>query len=59
MKSITEKLSQQIFIRIHRSFIVPINKVDCLKNKIVIINGVELPIGSSYEPEVMKLFSKK
>jgi len=59
MKAIIEKLSQQKFIRIHRSFIVPLDKVDHVKNKIIFINGIELPIGSSYEPEVMKLFSGK
>jgi DNA-binding LytR/AlgR family response regulator len=48
MKSFTEKLPTQHFVRIHRSYIVPIKKVERFtKNKVYIV-GKELPIGSSY-----------
>lgn len=56
MKVILEKLSQYNFIRIHRSYIVPFDKIDSVKNKMLIVCGYILPIGSSFELEVMKLF---
>lgn len=54
LKSLLEKLPGKDFVRIHRSFIVAIEKVERIKNKHVIIAGKELPIGSSYEEEVLK-----
>jgi len=51
--NLREKLPARDFVRIHRSFIVAINKVERIKNKFIHIAGKELPIGSSYEQEAM------
>jgi DNA-binding LytR/AlgR family response regulator len=48
MKSVLEKLSPSDFIRIHRSYIVPVSRIRAVYKKTVDINGVELPIGQSY-----------
>jgi DNA-binding LytR/AlgR family response regulator len=49
MKAILEKLPEKEFIRIHRSFIVPVNRIENVRNKIVAVAGQEIPIGGSYE----------
>ncbi len=49
MKLMVEKLPSQDFIRVHRSFIVPKNKIDSIRNKTILLAGNEIPIGNSYE----------
>ncbi len=49
LKSVLEKLPEKNFQRIHRSYIVPINKVQSILNrKLTLVTGVELPISDSY-----------
>ena len=48
MKSILEKLPQSEFLRVHRSYIVPLNKIEAVRNKNILIQGTEIPIGTSY-----------
>lgn len=56
MKSIMEKLPSREFIRVHRSFIVPKSKVDRIRNKILMIGDVEIPVGTSYEQNYIENF---
>lgn len=49
MKDILEKLPSNQFIRIHRSYIIPKNKIKVIDgNQIVMKSGVALPIGETY-----------
>ena len=57
MKAILEKLPSSEFVRIHRSYIVPFEKIQHVRNKTVFLDQKEFPIGNSYEEEFMKLFS--
>lgn len=45
-------LPDKQFIRIHRSFIVAVNKIDKLERHQLFINGCILPIGNSYYPAI-------
>lgn len=54
MKSIIEKLPAEEFIRVHRSFILPKNLIKNIRNKTIYLENSEIPIGISYEEEVMK-----
>lgn len=58
MKAIIEKLPANEFIRVHRSFIVPLSKIESIRNKTIQLSGQEIPIGTSYEEEFFKLFKK-
>lgn len=58
IKSILEKLPENNFIRIHRSYIVPIDKVDSVRSKIVSIGDIKLPLGNSFEENFLKRFNK-
>lgn len=58
IKSILEKLPENNFIRIHRSYIVPIDKVDSVRSKIVTIGDIKLPLGNSFEENFLKRFNK-
>lgn len=48
LKNISEKLPARDFIRVHRSFIVPIAKVEKFSKTKLWVRGKEIPIGSSY-----------
>ncbi|HYF30242.1 MAG TPA: LytTR family DNA-binding domain-containing protein [Chitinophagaceae bacterium] len=49
-----EKLSPQHFIRIHRSFIVPVARIKQFSQTQVTVMDHELPIGSLYRSQVLK-----
>lgn len=56
MKGMIEKLPEADFARVHRSFIVPINRIKSVRGKMVSIEGKEIPIGASYEVEFLRKF---
>jgi DNA-binding LytR/AlgR family response regulator len=49
LKAILQKLPVPEFIRVHRSFIIPISKIEKVRNKIIYINQEEIPVSASYE----------
>lgn len=49
MKSLLEKLNSSEFVRVHRSYIVPINKIESIKQKFITIAGEEIPVGKNFE----------
>ncbi|RPJ73884.1 MAG: LytTR family transcriptional regulator, partial [Alphaproteobacteria bacterium] len=42
-------LPPNLFLRIHRSFIVSINKIESYTAEIIEVNGVSIPIGRGYK----------
>jgi len=59
MKGITAKLPQKEFVRVHRSFILPIVQIESVRNKNIYLKGhKEIPIGARYEEEFLKVFKK-
>ncbi|MDB5190723.1 MAG: two-component system response regulator [Segetibacter sp.] len=59
LKSLQEKLPTKEFIRVHRSYIIPINKIESYgKNKLKVA-GKEIPIGSSYTEVYQQLLKLK
>jgi DNA-binding LytR/AlgR family response regulator len=55
--NLEEKLNKN-FIRIHRSFIVPINKINSYTNETIEINKKALPISRSYKESVLQKLAK-
>lgn len=58
MKNMLEKLPAKDFVRVHRSYIIPFNRIESYRNKTIIIAGEEIPTGSSYEENFLKYFNK-
>jgi DNA-binding LytR/AlgR family response regulator len=56
MKSILEKLPAAMFVRVHRSYIVPVKKVKSFYNKTIQIEDFVIPIGDTYKEEINKYF---
>jgi len=56
MKNILGKLPETKFLRVHRSFIIPINKVKTIQNKVIQVAEFSVPIGETYKEEILKIF---
>jgi DNA-binding LytR/AlgR family response regulator len=52
-----QKLPQNKFIRIHRSFIVGIDKVSSFSQTHVKLNSIEIPIGRNYKNAALKVLT--
>ncbi|MDP4147992.1 MAG: LytTR family DNA-binding domain-containing protein [Bacteroidota bacterium] len=55
MSSVEEMLPAHLFVRIHRSFIVAVGRINAFTQHDVEIDGIELPIGRVYGQQVGKL----
>ncbi|MBN8703829.1 MAG: response regulator [Bacteroidetes bacterium] len=57
----TVKITQQEldsrFLRVHKSFVININRIDALAFAHVVINKQEIPIGKQYKNELMSRFN--
>lgn len=60
LRNIEEQLPQGEFIRIHRSFVVPLNRIARFTRSEVMLAkiGKSLPIGKKYAEDVMTLLGK-
>lgn len=56
MNHVHEKLPNDIFIQVHRSYVVNIKLVDGIKNSSLIIGEYVINIGDSYRKEALKYF---
>jgi len=59
ISSIEETLQKDMFIRIHRSYIVSLNKIESYSNELVWLGKAELPISRMYRHEVEKVLKRK
>jgi DNA-binding LytR/AlgR family response regulator len=60
MKKIEEHLPSNMFMRIHRSFIINLNKIcEVKKNHVVIEGDISLPIGDNYKDAFMNYLNSK
>jgi len=59
ISSVEDILPKDKFIRVHRSFIVSVNKIDSYSNELVWISKTELPISRMYRHEVEKILNSR
>jgi len=57
MKSMEEKLPSTDFFRVHRSYIVSINKVDFIQKNMLSIQGKKIPISEHYGEQFLKIIN--
>jgi DNA-binding LytR/AlgR family response regulator len=58
LDAILAQLPAHHFIRVHRSYIISLSKIEGLQNRILTINGEEVIVGSVYEQEFLKAYTK-
>jgi DNA-binding LytR/AlgR family response regulator len=55
MKRLEELLPSSSFVRIHKSYIVAINKVNAFDHKSVSLENIDLPVGGVYKHALERL----
>jgi DNA-binding LytR/AlgR family response regulator len=58
LKNVLSKLGTD-FIRVHRSFIVPLSKIVSVRNKTISIGNTDIPIGVKFEHEFFQRFAPR
>ncbi len=58
MQKMAEKLPHDLFVRIHRSFIVSVPKIDSIEKNRVVIAGNWLAVGSSYKEQLYRALGR-
>ncbi len=55
VRTIAEKLPSQLFIRIHRSYLVNVKKIKSVDKDSLYVENAVLPLGDTYKAQVFKL----
>lgn len=58
IKSMLEKLPEQQFMRVHRSYVVSLARISSIRGKVVHMGEEEIPIGNSFEKAFLAAFNK-
>ena len=58
MKDMMKRLPSAQFVRVHRSFIVPLSRIESVRNKRIKIDGKLIPVGDSYAESFFKLLGE-
>jgi two-component system LytT family response regulator len=54
MKNVEQNLDRNLFIRIHKSFIVSVVKIESIENNEIIIQSHRIPISGNYRDQVIE-----
>jgi len=58
-RAVEEQLPVDLFLRVHKSFIVAADKIDSISKNTVRISDTEIPIGENYKEALMVFLGKK
>jgi len=54
LKTVEEKLPSNKFLRVHRSYIVALNKIDKIEEGVIVINNKTVPVADAYRSSLNK-----
>jgi DNA-binding LytR/AlgR family response regulator len=57
LKKIEEQLPKKQFLRVHRSYVVNINKIKGFEGNLLFIENEKIPVSKAHKEEVFKLFN--
>lgn len=57
LNKLLEKLPQTDFVRVHRSYIVALSKIDLVRNKNIRIGDIDIPIGITYKTDFLNQYN--
>jgi two-component system LytT family response regulator len=58
MRNMEQSLPADLFVRIHRSFIVAKNKIEAIQNNAVVVGNKQLPVGKNYKDLVQSIVNQ-
>ncbi len=59
IKSLEEQLPLKKFLRIHKSYIISLEKVSSLRGNEVVIGSHKIPIGKNYKDQLLKIVNER
>ncbi len=59
MKRVMEKLPAKEFVRVHRSYIVPLRRIESVRGKSIELGITQIPIGTNYEEAFFKAYTSE
>ncbi len=59
MKKMEEALPEQHFVRVHKSYIVALNKIDSIERSRICIQDKIIPVGDTYRDQFFKIIDAK
>ena len=54
LKALEDKVNKEMFLKVHRSFIINISKIETIRENDLFIRGNEIPIGKTHRADVRK-----
>ncbi len=54
LKNLEDKLDSKAFIRVHKSYIVPIGKIESIESNLIFIQSCRIPISRNYREQVIE-----
>ncbi len=58
MKNLEDELPSEQFVRVHRSFIIALDKINSISGNVIYINKDEVPIGKNFREEFFKIIQQ-
>ena len=59
LRNVEENLSQEHFIKIHKSYVVSVSKIDTIENNDVLIQSIRIPVGRNYRDNLLDRILKQ
>lgn len=59
LKNVMAKLDPREFVRVHRSYIIPLSAIQSVRNKTIRLPDAEIPIGVKFEEEFFAVYQQK
>jgi two-component system, LytTR family, response regulator len=59
MKKMEDALPSKYFTRVHKSYIVSVNKIDSIERSRIFIGDKIIPVGDTYREEFFKVIDGK
>ena len=57
LKNVMSKLHSKDFARVHRSYVVPLHRIQSVRGKTIHLDGIEIPIGIKFEEEFFQKYT--
>jgi DNA-binding LytR/AlgR family response regulator len=54
LKSLEERINKEVFLKVHRCYIVNLSKIDDIRENDLFIRGVEIPISKTHKTEILR-----
>lgn len=54
MKELLKRLPESSFVRVHRSYIIPVSRIGSIQNNTIRVGEFVIPIGKNYKPELSR-----